>query len=135
MRFLRCTNPEFIPRTLLKQLPNKDFDADSFYTFMGVALQSPTSLLFLLIDEKNVIRGFLWAEINVLEQVMFVNLLSVDKELWGNGSAIDLATDFLKKRFVELSLKKVVWITDRPALFERKGFKQAKEVLLEYTGE
>lgn len=102
---------------------------------MGVALQSPTSLLFLLLDEENVIRGFLWAEINVLEQVMFVNLLSVDKELWGNGSAIDLATDFLKKRFVELNLKKVVWITDRPALFERKGFKQAKEVLLEYTGE
>jgi len=134
MRFERCLNPVFIPRHLLEQLPNKEFNPESFYTFMQVALQSPTQLLYLLMNDENVIKGFLWCEINLLEKVMFINILSVDKELWGAGEMVKFASDFLKELFDKLELNKALWITDRPALFENFGFKRSKEVLLEYTG-
>jgi len=90
MKFERCFNQNFIPRHLIEQLPNKDFDVEGFYQFMGVALQSPTHLLYLLMSDSNMIKGFLWSEVNLLEKVLFINLLSVDKELWGSGEMVEL---------------------------------------------
>lgn len=135
MKFERCFNASFVPTHLLKQLPDRDFDADNFYQFMKIALQSPTQLLYLLMSDDNVIQGFLWCEINILEKVMFVNILSVDKSLWKSGEMVELAVDYLKVMFKELGLNKVLWTTDRPALFEKMGFKKSEDVLLEYTGE
>ena len=135
MKFERCTNAQFIPRNLLEQLPNEGFNADNFYEFMSVALESSTQFLFLLISDRNEIMGFLWCEINVLEKILFINLLSVDKELWGDGEMVDLATDFLKKYFDLTKFSGVLWSTDRPALFEKKGFKRSTNILMEYTGE
>jgi len=134
MKFERCTNALFVPRSLLGQLPDNEFDADRFYEFMSIALESPTQMLYLLLDDDNVVRGFLWCEINVLEKVMFVNTLSVDKELWGGGEMVKFAMEFLKGIFHNLKLNKAIWITDKPALFERFGFQISKQVLLEYTG-
>ena len=135
MKFERCVNANFIPRHLLEQLPDKRFDPDAFYEFMTIALQSPTQILYLLMTEENVIQGFLWCEINILERVLFVNTLSVDKTLWKNGEMVKLSVAFLKELFNSLGLKKALWLTDRPAMFEKLGFKKSEEILLEYTGE
>ena len=134
MRFERCTNAQLIPRYLLEQLPD-NYDVDRFYEFMLIALSSPTQMLFLLLSEEDIICGFLWCEINLLDEVMFINTFSVDKELWGKGAMVDFATDFLKTLFNKLNLKKAVWITDKPTLFEKRGFKKSKNFLIEYTGE
>jgi len=134
MKFERCTNISLVPKHLVEQLSN-DFNTDDFYGYMSVALTSPTQMLFLLLSEDNVICGFLWCEINILEKVIFINILSIDKALWGNGEMVDFATDFLKDIFTELNLKKAVWITDKPTLFEKRGFKKSKSFLMEYTGE
>ena len=48
---------------------------------------------------------------------------------------VKLSVAFLKELFNSLGLKKALWLTDRPAMFEKLGFKKSEEILLEYTGE
>lgn len=135
MYFERCVNAKFIPRKLLEQLPDKSFDADVFYDFLGIALQSPSQMLYLLMSEENVIQGFLWCEVNALEKILFVNTLSVDKSLWNRGETVKFSIEFLKEMFNKLNLNKVIWATNRPAMFLKLGFKKSDNILLEYTGE
>jgi len=135
MKLERCVNASFVPRRLLEQLPDEQFSPDNFYSFMDIALQSPNQLLFILLSDTNEIIGFLWCEINMLEKILFVNILSVNKELWHVGNTVKFTVDFLKELFDKLELHKVLWISDRPALFEKMGFLRSKNILLEYSGE
>lgn len=135
LKFEKCFNPSLVPKEYLTQLPDKNYDPALFYDFAKVALQSPTHMIYLLINDDHVVKGFLWCEINIIEQVLFVNVLSVDKELWKNGEMIELSKTFILDSISELGLKKVMWATDRPALFERIGFTRSKQIILEYNME
>ena len=104
---------------------------------MEIALQSLTHLLYVIQDEESKIIGFLWCELNILDELLFINILSIDKLYWCNGEAIKNTTRFLQNEISSgnIKVKKVFWMTDRPALFLKLGFKKSKQVLLEYNVE
>jgi len=133
MKFERCYNPAFIPRILVDQMPDKEMSPDRFYDFLTLVISSPTHFLWLMIDDENEIQGFLWCELNLINMNIIVNELSTRKSQWNSGKMIDVVTEFLKVFMKENGIKKGIWVTNRPALFEKKNFTRSKNVYMEYV--
>jgi hypothetical protein len=116
-----------IPRYLFEQVEQIKIDLDELYR-IGPLCIAAGSMIFTLTDSEHKIKGVLWISANVLEEVLYVQLLSVDKE-YQNGEATKLTNEFIQK-----SGKPIRWATDKPKVFEKKGFKRSKLVLMEING-
>jgi hypothetical protein len=130
--FERITNANVIPAPYVRQVRENDFDVKRFYTFMNLALQSPTQFLYAVLSEEHFTVGYLWLEVNLLDEELFVNTYSVDKGFCAVYDVMAPCVSHIKKIANELQLKRVVWQTRCPRTFEALGFTRGKEQIMYY---
>lgn len=143
LRFIRIIDPVHIPRHLVEQVRDRDFTVDKFYDYQRMVCvettpngirANPLNLLFVIVDEGNVVQGFLWAVVDPLCNYLLINTFSMEKEYWGGGRAVKLLERKAKEIMSGAQLTKGYWITNYPKHSERYGFKRSKSILMEYRG-
>lgn len=132
LEFVRLKIPRLIPIELIESVKGLTYSPDAFYSYQEQQADNPYNHLFVLIDEKKKIHGYLWAESNMLDNTLFVNTFSIGKEFWGKGKGIDKAIEFLRTLAEKTKAPKVLWITTNEKFFLKHGFKRSKLHLMEY---
>lgn len=125
-----------IPRELFEQEKEMDKDAiDRIYKFGDLFAKSPLTLLYVMIDDANAIKGVLWANIDIIEAIIFIKFLSVDPEYQSvDGRLLNKVKDFLFGLKTGPALKKEIhFLTTRPVAFEEVGCKRSEKILMEIT--
>lgn len=141
LRWVRVFSPIHIPKYLVEQVRDRDYTVPDFYKYQelnclidgkdGPTL-NPFNHLYVLVDEGNIVKGFLWFVVDPLSKDIIINTFSMDKEYWCSGKAVKKLSDHVKEILKKLKLKKVYWITNYPKHSERHGFKRSRSVLMEY---
>jgi ribosomal protein S18 acetylase RimI-like enzyme len=77
-------------------------------------------------DEVHVIKGFVWAEIDLIEKLLYIQALSVDREYQGVNRDVEKAVADEMFKIIDQSkdfgLKnKIVMTTTRPKALEKAG--------------
>ena len=144
LRWVRVFTPIHIPKYLVEQIKHRDYEVDDFYKYQeascirmtenGPSL-NPYNHLYILADEENLTKGFLWFTVNPLSKDLCINNYSIDKMYWNRGKAISKVATFIKDIKEKAKLKKICWITNYPKHSLKYGFKHSKSVLMEYSGE
>jgi hypothetical protein len=141
LRWVRIFDPVHIPKEYVDQVKDKSFTTEKFYKFQETANVeningrisfNPYNLLFVLVNESNHVKGFLWAVVDGLSNALVINTFSMDKDYWGNGKAVKLLESKAKEIKEIVELDKVYWITRCPKHSEKYGFKRSKNILMEY---
>jgi len=141
LRWVRAFSPDLIPKYLIEQVRDKDYSVEDFYKFQSLNCMmqgkegttlNPFNHLYVLANEDNMVKGFLWFVIDPLSKDVIINTFSMDKEYWGNGEAVKILSSHVKEIQKKLKLKKVYWLTNYPKHSERHGFKRSRSVLMEY---
>lgn len=144
LRWVRIFTPIHIPKYLVEQIRDRDYTIEDFYKFqelncVTITKEGPTlnplNHLYILCNEDNLTKGFMWFTVDALTKDICLQVLSVDKDYWGKGKAVEKVANFIKEVKRKGKLNKVYWITNYPKHSERNGFKRSKSVLMEYTGE
>lgn len=133
LSFVKLKIPKLLPYSLIESVKGRTFTPEQFYTYQENQVKNPYNFLYALVDEDKKIHGYLWAEMNVLDNSLFVNTFSVDKEYWGKGEAIPKVIDYLAKLKKETKAERVFWVTTNEKFFLKHGFKRSKNVLMEYN--
>lgn len=142
LRWVRVFTPIHIPKYLVEQVRNRDYSVEDFFQYQEIncireteegPTLNPFSHLYVLVDEQNITKGFLWFTVDALSKDIVIQTYSIDKEYWNKGRAVAKAAKYVKDICKKADLKKIWWITNYPAHFERNGFKRSKSVLMEYS--
>jgi len=145
LQFVRIYNFCLIPRSLFESA--KDMDAakiDRIYRFGQLFTTSPLTLLYVLIDISNKIKGVLWADIDAIDAIIFVKFFALDKEYQTpvpmlRSRILEKTRDFLFSLPTGPDLKKEIhFLTLNPGVpseYEKLGIRRSKHILLEVTNE
>lgn len=144
LRWVRLFDPLLIPKGLLEQINGRDFEIEDFIKYQqsvcaeikdGTLHLNPYNLLFVLADPDNRIQGVVWLTIDGLTKSLNINIFSLSPEYWHRGQCVEL----LKNKCLEImkgaELKKIRWCTKAPKHSKKHGFKESRQVLMEYTEE
>jgi N-acetylglutamate synthase-like GNAT family acetyltransferase len=143
LTWVRIFDPIHIPRELVDQIKDRMYDVDKFYKYQKEACLSqvgdkivlnPHNLLFVLIDENKLVKGFCWMVVDALDDALVINTFSMNPDYWGNGKAVKLLEEKAKEIQEGAKLKKIFWITRCPRHSQKFGFKTSKHTLMEYIG-
>jgi len=99
-----------------------------------IRIPNPIVCIASLHDIARQIKGFLWAEIDIIERHIFVQAYSVDKEYQSNNGAVEKR---MVKYLFDLPIPdefktKIKMATLQPKVFEEKfGWKRSNKVLME----
>lgn len=135
LTFVRLKIPTLIPKNLIENVKGKTFSVEQFYDYQKANVRNPHNHLYAMIDEKNKIHGYLWAETNVLDGSLLVHTFSITKDFWAKGEVISNVRPFLKQLKEKTKATHVFWITTNEKFFLKKGFKRSKNVLMEYNSD
>lgn len=133
MEFVRLRIPRLIPVELIEAVKGRTFTPERFIEYQERVLDSPSNFLYVLVDEERVIHGYLWAELNGLDDSLFINTFSVSKKFWGKGEAMKIAIDLAAKLKEKTGAPTVYWCSTNEKFFIKHGFKKSKIVLMEYN--
>ncbi len=120
----------FIPRRFFEQVKDHKFNIDTIYKLAETFIPSVTTHFYALLDDSNVIRGILWANINVITEAIQVSVLSIDEE-YQFGNAIKKTTEFIKSWRGENETLRIEFITTRPKAYEGVGGVESKRKIVE----
>ena len=126
---------KLIPRELIENVKGRTFTPEQFYKYQESQIDNPYNHLYVLVDDAKKIHGYLWAEINILDESLFVNTFSIGKEYWGKGKAMPKAIEFVSQVKQKTKSPRVFWISSNDKFFMKHGFTRSKNVLLEYNKE
>jgi hypothetical protein len=132
LEFVRLKIPRLIPVELIEAVKGRTFSPQQFIDYQEQQVDNPANFLYVLIDKEKKIQGYLWAELNILDNTLFVNTFSIAKEYWGKGEGIDNAVEFVRTLKEKTSAPRVLWCSTNEKFFLKHGFKRSKIVLLEY---
>lgn len=141
LKWVRLFNPTLIPRYLVEQVKDRDYEVDDFFKYQelnclmqkdGVPTLNPFNHLYALVNPKNIVKGYMWASIDPLSKEMIINTFSVAKEYWHHGEAIKVLSSHVKEILKKLKISKVYWLTTSPKHSKKFGFKASKSVLMQY---
>jgi hypothetical protein len=144
LRWIRIFNPLLIPKKLVEQVRDRDFTVEDFYHFHEASCIrnteegptfNPLSHLYVLANEENLIKGFLWFTVDPLSKNICIQTYSVEKEFWYHGQAVQKVAELVKKLRSDAGLNKIYWVTNYPKHSERYGFKRSDSILMEYSEE
>lgn len=130
--FTKLKIPRLIPKDLIENVKGRTFTPEMFYKYQESQMDNPYNFLYVLIDDQRKIHAYLWAEMNSLDNSLFVNTFSISKEYWHKGKAIEKSIQFLSKLKKDLGSQRVFWVTTNEKFFLKHGFKRSKNVLMEY---
>ncbi len=134
LEFVRIIQPDIIkgiPRYLFEQIDEADPDMiDRIYQFGTLSIANPSALIYALINDQHMIKGVLWATVNVIEGMLWVNIFSVDKEY--QGGSIKKATEFLSTLLKDSKIKRIECQTAKPKAYEKTGWKKSKQIHLQF---
>lgn len=124
LRIIRIYDFHLIPKHLIEQVGGSEVNIENVMQFGDKVASSPLTLLYAFADPDNKVVGYIWANVDVFDEVVHVNALSIDKEYQdAKGTAIRMALDFLKGVVETTKLKqKLTFSTTRPKAFEKYGF-------------
>ena len=130
LKQIRVFDFNLIPRYLFKQIKGSDIDFDVLFKLNSMITSSPLAMIYVFADKDNIIKGFMWADVQPLTNSLSVHLLSINKEYYGTDvlKEIKKLTDEIVKT---LQMKKCTWSTTRPRAFEKAGFIRSKQILME----
>lgn len=132
LQFVKLKIPRLIPIKLIEAVKGRRFTAEDFILYQEKQVDNDANFLYVLIDENKEIHGYLWAELNTLDNTLFVNTFSIEKEYWCKGIGIKKAINFIE-RLKEITRSPCVfWATTNERFFEKHGFKRSKQILMEY---
>ena len=126
MKHIRTYDINLVPRYLFEQV-ERDWDVNRIYELANFINTNPTMLLWTFINDDHIIKGVLWCTINLLNNSVFINVLSVDREYRGKKLYSPMAVKILN----DAGFEKIRWITTRANGFERLGYKKSDFVLME----
>lgn len=141
LRWIRVFTPDHIPTYLIEQIKNKDYTVEDFYKYHRMNLGSYENgqlkmnnfcHLYVLANDKNLVKGVLWMSIDPLTKDIIIQVFSMDKEYWGRGHAVRRLSDFVKDFQTKGKFNKIYWITNYEKHSMRYGFKRSKSILMEY---
>jgi hypothetical protein len=141
-RWIRLTTPYGIPKYLVEQLKDREYDVDNFYSYLdqlclannGIGVFNPLTHLYGLSGEDG-IQGFLWFVIDPLTSNIQINNFSIDPQLWNRGESIECVRNLVSSVRENMGLGAIQWYTSQPSVYERFGFKRSKHVLMEYQSQ
>jgi len=131
LEFVKLRIPGVIPYSLIEAVKGRTFTPEQFYDYQHKQIDNPYNHLYALVDNDHKIHGYLWAEMNILDNSLFINTFSISKEYWGKGTAIDKVIEFLKELKDKVKAERVFWVTTNEKFFLKKGFKRSKNILME----
>jgi hypothetical protein len=143
LRWIRVFTPIHIPKKYVENITHRRYSVDDFFKYQeliclrqtpeGPTL-NPLSHLYVLANDNNETKGFLWFVIDPLTKDIVIQAYSVDREYWGHG-AVEKLANHMKDIRKKADLNKIFWITDFPNHSKRYGFKQSNSILMEYSEE
>lgn len=137
LKFVRITSYEDfkqIPKELFEQMKYKDFDVARIYEYAPSFLLSHQTWFYALVDEGNFVKGILWATREPVQNVLMINMMSVDSEY--RGGMVKKATDFLFEEIKKTSLRrKILWVQKRWKPLVRSGWSNTDKMLMEISRE
>lgn len=133
LNFIKLKIPRLIPVGLIEGVKGRTFTPEQFYIYQEGQIDNPYNYLFALVDDAKKIHGYLWAEMNILDNSLFVNTFSIAKEYWGKGKAIPRVIEFLGGLKKKISAPRVFWVSTNEKFYLKHGFKRSKNVLMEYN--
>ena len=131
--FVPLKIPRLIPQALIEAVKGRTFTTEQFYVYQEKQVDNIGNLLFALIDADKKIQGFLWAELNALDNTLYISTFSIAKEYWGKGAGITKAIEFVQKLKDKTKSPRVLWCTSNERFFAKHGFSKAKQTLMEYN--
>ena len=133
LKFVRIDRSDLfnilIPRYLFEQVKDNTFNIDKIYQLAHTFISSPLTRFYALIDDKTV-KGILWAYVNLLNEKIQVNILSVDKE-YQFSNAIEKTLEFIRTWQSKDENLKIQFTTTRPHAYEKSGFEKSKQIIME----
>lgn len=133
LQFVRLKIPRLIPMDLVENVKGRTFTPEQFFKYQEANVENPYNHLYVLVDDTKKIKGYLWAELTVLDDSLFVNTFSICKEYWCKGQAIPKVVKFLHWLKDRTKAKRVFWVTTNEKFFLKHGFSRSKNVLMEYN--
>ena len=133
LEFVRLKIPSLIPLDLIEAVKGRTFSPQQFVAYQEQQIDNPGNFLYALIDAEKKIQGYLWAELNILDNTLFINTFSISKDFWGKGAGIQKAIDFAATLKEKTKSPRVLWVTTNQKFFEKHGFKRSKNSLMEYN--
>lgn len=133
LKFVRIDKPDLfylIPRRLFEQVKEHTFNIDKVYQLAPTFIKNPLTRFYVLADQESVIKGILWAYVNLLSERIQVSILSIDKE-YQFDNALEKTLEFIKSWQGKDENLTIEIITSRSHAYERNGWKQSKRVLME----
>src|SRR6056297_877151 len=113
MNIIPLPDPRLVPRHLLEQIKDRMFDIDDWYKVMySPRLEGDSSNIFLgIVDEDMKIHGATWLSLDALHKAIFINFLSLDKSLQGNGKVFDVVIPYIAEIAEGLGLERALWMS------------------------
>ena len=133
LEFVRLKIPRLIPTELIESVKGRSFSVEQFLDYQEKQIDNPYNFLFALIDEEKKIQGYMWAELNILDNSLFINTFSIAKRFWGKGDAMKKAIEFVSNLKDKTKSPRVMWCSTNEKFFIKHGFKRSKIILMEYN--
>ena len=133
LKCVRLKIPRLIPSLLIEAVKGRTFSPEQFYVYQEMQVDNSSNFLYALIDDDKKIQGYLWAELNTLDNSLFINTFSISKEYWGKGAGIDKAIEFLEVLRKQTKSPRVLWMTTNEKFYAKRGFKRSKISVMEYN--
>jgi exoribonuclease R len=143
LEFVRTKDFNLIPVYLFNQFKDLKADPKDLYFWGSTAANNPLTLLYVAVNKQHKIKGFMWAILDVLERVVHVKALTIDKDYQG-GNIIAKAKDKLEEEIRQYNKKadgslkinnKIKFYTTRSGAFEKAGkelgWKMSKQAIME----
>jgi N-acetylglutamate synthase-like GNAT family acetyltransferase len=117
---------------LIEQIDRRKFTVDEFLQANVNLLYSENYIFEVILNEENIIIGFVNYTIDSLNKEVYINILSIDRSYQCDSRTLKFVIDAFKKLSKTLGYS-VVWHTFKPGFFIKAGFAKLKGELLEYT--
>ena len=131
LKIIPAPDPRLIPKYLVEQVKERDWQIDQFYTYQLKAQSDKANILLTIVDERHFIVGFVWLTLDGFSQVCFVNTVSIDKKHQGQRSLLKKIEKYIKELTKKLGFSKIIIVTKRTKVLQRYGFAESRNKILE----
>lgn len=134
LRIIKIYDFNLIPVSLYEQIrdnENPDLNIKLLCKFGNQLFGDGFTYLEALVDDDNVIQGFIWFTVNPVFNSILVDMVSLSKKYQGTGKLSPMVINRMKDLLVKYKFSKIVFATKTPEIFERHGVERSKSIIME----